>query len=147
MAKSTISTRPFSIANCWFTRGYIPTFSQSLSQSMTHIIPDFPINIPTFSQSLSHWIDCKIPLNHYKSHSNPISTGQSGKQKARAPLTRRHRHIERHRAGLQTCVLKGVTWVFLERWRQQNHWKKPIGSMVLVYMLTFGVYWWDPCHI
>ena len=22
----------------------------------------------------------------------------------------------------------------------------PIGSMVLVYMLTFGVYWWDPCH-
>ena len=22
----------------------------------------------------------------------------------------------------------------------------PIGSMVLVYMLTFGVYWWDPCY-
>ena len=23
----------------------------------------------------------------------------------------------------------------------------PIGSMVLVYMLTFGVYWWDPCYL
>ena len=22
----------------------------------------------------------------------------------------------------------------------------PIGSMVLVYMLTLGVYWWDPCY-
>ena len=22
----------------------------------------------------------------------------------------------------------------------------PIGSMVLVYMITFGVYWWDPCY-
>ena len=113
MAKSTISTGPFSIANCWFTRGYISTFFQSLSQSLAYIIPHFPINILTLSQPLSHWIDYKIPLNHYKSHSNPISTGQSGTQKARAPLTRRHRHIERHRAGLQTCVLKGVTWVFV----------------------------------
>ena len=22
----------------------------------------------------------------------------------------------------------------------------PIGSMVLIYMLTLGVYWWDPCY-
>ena len=26
------------------------------------------------------------------------------------------------------------------------HMSIPIGSMVLVYMLTLGVYWWDPCY-
>ena len=38
-----------------------------------------------------------------------------------------------------------LRWSF-EKSIQGNHQWRPIGSMVLVYMLTLGVYWWDPCY-
>ena len=51
-----------------------------------------------------------------------------------------------------TCILLGrpawgsryVCWSIRELYGISSYFI--IGSMVLVYMLTLGVYWWDPCY-
>ena len=69
----------------------------------------------------------------------PFSLGASGRSDGGAASGRSLVAM-----GLMENLHRNVFLTWLGTKMMRNNY--PIGSMVLVYMLTFGVYWWDPCY-